>query len=301
MHVGMCWPQRHEDLPIDVGYLQKVADVQVHDLRMDFDHRRTDGLAWIDAVRDVGLELLPIIDGDRALFGQNSSAGNDEINRIVGYAQDLHVKRGLTRFEISNEPMIAPNGHPIPPNRYADLVRAFRRGLPTATLAMGAEGSQPIAFKRDYYEQVIRQLAPSDWDVWSVHPYHNPGPPTQSPNLRAQQLGRRPSVANTLAMLSSWWRWSREDEHREIYERRAQGKVIWWTEALSWAIGSGRSKNTEEQQERYIIQELDLAKQLGIPRVYFYAHHGETSLWREDGTKRPAHDAMRDWILANAA
>lgn len=261
--IGINWPTPGpENSPPDLDHFKLIRDTGFEILRFNLDCRRTDSLEWISAVRAAGLQPLPILDGDR---------DHIDIPCLVELASWIDVPV----LEIFNEPSIlSPR---IPGDFYVDVFKAVRKARPDLILALSAEATIPVAKPLAYYDRVISQLSPKDWDIWSVHPYRNPRGPRTSRFL-----------------------WDRHKEHR-WYERKALGKPIWWTET-GWSL----NKNSEAEQAKFVRGELEVAQQLGVEVVIFYAmvedprnrHEYDFGFWRQDWSPRPVVDEIRKWTSA---
>lgn len=238
MNVGIVWPtpgDQPEPLPEDRLMLLRDNTLATH-LRINLHHRKPTVDQMVATARQVGFEVLPILDFDY---------DNPNLDEYGRFCQDVVERFRFPGVELGNEPHIL---HKMPPAEYAAVftrgAEAIRESGGPVQIHIAGEITIPIGKKIKYFGEVRKRVPDELYDVVAIHPYRNPKPPTHAPfNTRQREL--------------------------EYYQSQVpHGKGIAVTE-VGWDLRDGV---TEEKQAQYLAEELRIWDELGVDAVYVYQH-----------------------------
>jgi polysaccharide biosynthesis protein PslG len=195
-------------------------------------------------------------------------------------------------WEVWNEPDSAAFwAHPSVTD-YAALLKAsypaFKNADPSATVVAGA----PTYVNTKWYAQLYRAGAQPYFDVVGVHPYMSPGdlPPGLPDDATMNHLRHLDTLVALMA-------------------RHGDAKKPIWATELGWSVHANPSGTppwergvTEAQQAKYLTDAVAVLRTFPqVDALFWYnsndsqisgPHVGRFGLLREDGSPRPALDAL---------
>lgn len=261
MHVGIVWPTPWSGTPPDIRgtLLDKLPTTGATNLRLNLDYRNPQASDLVAAAREVGFEVLPILDLDYQ---------QPDIPAYCDFCEAIVERERFPIVEILNEPKTMEG---MSARTYREIATAaatrLQRFRPSTRIAVAGDF---IRFDRKgpKIDQWLRAAClPSGlFDLIAVHPYREPSAPTIT------RFG------------------SRANEYRD-FRRQLDGLPLIVTE-----VGWNLAEVSEETQAAYLYEELSINRQCGIEATYIYSMVSEQDtgmgLFRHDQTPRPAVEAV---------